>query len=113
MKNLDFKKWDKKESVNGVAARTILSKNARFVNNTIYLVFDKSMPSRILRIEDVNIIRANGGYTADVSDDAVMAAFVEGLNTPPKVDVPTSDNELAIMEALATIYEQNLQILNK
>lgn len=113
---LESKIWDKESPINGVEAAKVLASLPGTIDaGTMFLVYNSEAPDRILRIEHMSIIRANGGYSSSLSDDEVMALYLEAANTPEEVveEAVASDSELAIMDALSTIYEQNLEILNQ
>lgn len=108
--------WDKESSINGVEAATVLASRQNLGSDEmVFLVYDSALPSCILRIEHMNVIRSNSGYGSDLSDSDVIAAYLEEANAPAVVveEAVATDNELAIMDALTTIYEQNLEILNQ
>lgn len=114
---LEAKIWDRESSINGVAASVVIENLPAFVgaDQTIFLVYDSAVPAQILRVEYMNVIRGNGGYGDEVSDSDVIEAYLTAANTPaePVEKAVATDNELAIMDALATIYEQNVEILNQ
>ena len=51
---MEFKIWDKKESINGVSASTILSKHTHFKNSEVVLFVENNI---VTRIEDINILK--------------------------------------------------------
>ena len=110
---LEAKIWDRQSPLNGVSARKILDNNPNWAdeNAVIFVVYDTQSPDRILRIEDLRIIRANGNYGSEISDEQVIESYISSANHP--ADTGISSYELAVMEALAVIYEQNLEILNR
>ena len=110
---LEAKIWDRQSPLNRVAARKILDNNPSWADEdaVIFVVYDTQSPDRILRIEDLRIIRANGNYGSEISDEQVIESYIRSANNP--ADTAMSSYELAVMEALAVIYEQNLEILNR
>lgn len=55
---MEYKIWDKKESINGVPANKILESNPNWVEADLILIIENG---RITRIEDIQIIHANAG----------------------------------------------------
>ena len=96
--------WDKKSTINGVAAEDIL-KDSFFANaRKIFLVRDSS--DVVLRIESVDVIKQNNALQ-DKTDDEVIAWYIEDMKKPPVQENVADDVELALID----IYAQNDKIL--
>lgn len=112
---LNARIWDKTSPINGVDAEKILQANSSIQREEcVFLVYNESIPNTIQRIELMSVIRSNNGWGSDYTNEEVISMYLQKANAPaPDPETSLSDTELTILEGQTSIYEQNLQILNK
>lgn len=107
--------WDKEEPINGVEASEILKDNFFKNARKLFLIYDNEIePILVSQIQSVDIIKSNNKWQS-LSDDEVMAAYLEEQLNPPTPPEPEPDpvetGLLDLMDAQAMVYEQNYMIL--
>lgn len=96
-----IEKWDKKSSINGIAAERVLESNPSFAMANIYLVKNGN---RVERIEDVEIIRSNTDYEG--TDAEVMNQFLASINEPNKTLVENMSRKELVSALQGKINER-------
>lgn len=92
-----FEIWDKKSSINGIDAKTVLASRPWAQVNDVILIKEGN---RVINIENVEIIRSVLGYTTDKTTSEVAEGLLKYLD----------DQEKAQQEEQTTLKDMQQQL---
>lgn len=94
-----IKIWNKKESINGVDAETVLKSTPQFANEEVILIIN-DVSGMVTNIELPSILRGNLGLSKDLSTLEVGQAYVKHLEEQQKKVVVAKESDEKRIENL-------------